>query len=61
MSDQDIAIRRDAEQSNNIVHWSDINAGGHFAASKHSTCWWPTCEPSSPGRVEVVPASLQKT
>jgi epoxide hydrolase len=29
---EDIAIRRYAEQSNNIVHWSDIDAGGHFAA-----------------------------
>ncbi len=29
---EDIAIRRYAEQGNNIVHWSDINAGGHFAA-----------------------------
>lgn len=29
---EDIAIRRYAEQGNNIVHWSDIDAGGHFAA-----------------------------
>jgi len=29
---QDIAIRRYAEQAYNIVHWSDIDAGGHFAA-----------------------------
>jgi epoxide hydrolase len=29
---EDIAIRRYAVQSNNIVHWSDIDAGGHFAA-----------------------------
>jgi pimeloyl-ACP methyl ester carboxylesterase len=29
---EDIAIRRYAEQANNIVHWSDIDAGGHFAA-----------------------------
>src|SRR4029453_2358690 len=29
---EDIAIRRYAEQTNNIVHWSDIDAGGHFAA-----------------------------
>ena len=28
----DIAIRRYAEQSNNIVHWSDFERGGHFAA-----------------------------
>src|SRR5215470_14814790 len=30
--DEDIAIRRYAEQGNNIVHWSDFEAGGHFAA-----------------------------
>jgi pimeloyl-ACP methyl ester carboxylesterase len=29
---EDIAIRRYAEQANNIVHWSDFDAGGHFAA-----------------------------
>jgi epoxide hydrolase len=29
---EDIAIRRYAEQTNNIVHWSDIDDGGHFAA-----------------------------
>ena len=29
---QDIAIRRYAEQANNIVHWSDFDTGGHFAA-----------------------------
>jgi pimeloyl-ACP methyl ester carboxylesterase len=29
---EDVAIRRYAEQANNIVHWSDIDAGGHFAA-----------------------------
>jgi epoxide hydrolase len=29
---EDISIRRYAEQSNNIVHWSDIDCGGHFAA-----------------------------
>jgi epoxide hydrolase len=29
---EDIAIRRYAEQSNNIVHWSDFDRGGHFAA-----------------------------
>lgn len=28
----DIAIRRYAEQSNKIVHWSDFDRGGHFAA-----------------------------
>lgn len=29
---EDIAIRRYAEQSNNIVHWSEFDDGGHFAA-----------------------------
>ena len=29
---EDISIRRYAEQSNTIVHWSDFDRGGHFAA-----------------------------
>jgi pimeloyl-ACP methyl ester carboxylesterase len=29
---EDIAIRRYGERSNNIVHWSDFDRGGHFAA-----------------------------
>ena len=29
---QDIAIRRHAEAANTITHWSDLDAGGHFAA-----------------------------
>jgi pimeloyl-ACP methyl ester carboxylesterase len=29
---EDISIRRYAEQSNKIVHWSDFDRGGHFAA-----------------------------
>jgi epoxide hydrolase len=29
---EDISIRRYAEQSNNIVHWSEFERGGHFAA-----------------------------
>lgn len=29
---EDVAIRRYAEQGNNIVHWSDFETGGHFAA-----------------------------
>ena len=29
---EDIAIRRYAERGNNIVHWSDFDTGGHFAA-----------------------------
>lgn len=29
---EDIAIRRCGEKGNNIVHWSDFEQGGHFAA-----------------------------
>jgi pimeloyl-ACP methyl ester carboxylesterase len=29
---EDVSIRRFSEQSNNIVHWSDFDRGGHFAA-----------------------------
>lgn len=29
---EDIAIRRYGEQGNNIVHWSEFDRGGHFAA-----------------------------
>ena len=29
---EDIAIRRYGEKANNIVHWSDFDRGGHFAA-----------------------------
>jgi pimeloyl-ACP methyl ester carboxylesterase len=29
---EDIPIRRYAEQANNIVHWSEFDRGGHFAA-----------------------------
>jgi epoxide hydrolase len=29
---EDSAIRRYAEQGNNIVHWSEFDRGGHFAA-----------------------------
>ncbi|MGH3089390.1 MAG: epoxide hydrolase family protein [Rubrobacteraceae bacterium] len=29
---EDIAIRRYAEQANNIVHWTEFDRGGHFAA-----------------------------
>ncbi|MGD7787949.1 hypothetical protein ACQCX2_06450 [Propionibacteriaceae bacterium Y1700] len=28
----DPSIRRWAEQSNTIVHWTDVERGGHFAA-----------------------------
>ena len=29
---EDVAIRRYAQSANNIVHWSDFETGGHFAA-----------------------------
>jgi pimeloyl-ACP methyl ester carboxylesterase len=29
---EDVAIRRYAEYGNNIVHWSEFDCGGHFAA-----------------------------
>ncbi|WP_137290365.1 epoxide hydrolase family protein [Natronorubrum halophilum] len=29
---QDVSIRRYAEQTNTIVHWSEFDEGGHFAA-----------------------------
>ena len=29
---EDVAIRRYAERGNRIVHWSDFDTGGHFAA-----------------------------
>ena len=29
---EDVAIRRYADQGNNIVHWSEFDRGGHFAA-----------------------------
>jgi epoxide hydrolase len=32
VSAHDISIRRYAEQSNNIVHWTEFDRGGHFAA-----------------------------
>ena len=32
---QDIAIRRLAERDHNIVHWSEFDRGGHFAAMEN--------------------------
>jgi pimeloyl-ACP methyl ester carboxylesterase len=32
---QDIAIRRLAEREHNIVHWSEFDKGGHFAAMEN--------------------------
>jgi pimeloyl-ACP methyl ester carboxylesterase len=29
---QDVAVRRLAERDHNVVHWSEFEAGGHFAA-----------------------------
>lgn len=29
---EDVAIRKFGEQSNNVVHWTDFDRGGHFAA-----------------------------
>jgi pimeloyl-ACP methyl ester carboxylesterase len=29
---EDVAIRRYGERGNNIVHWSEFDRGGHFAA-----------------------------
>ncbi|MEA2594532.1 MAG: epoxide hydrolase [Thermomicrobiales bacterium] len=29
---QDVAIRRFAEREHNVVHWSEFDRGGHFAA-----------------------------
>ena len=34
---EDVAIRRYAERGNNIVHWSDFDRGGHFAAMEART------------------------
>jgi pimeloyl-ACP methyl ester carboxylesterase len=32
VSTQDVTIRRWAERENNIVHWTELHRGGHFAA-----------------------------
>jgi epoxide hydrolase len=29
---QDVAVRRLAEREHNVVHWSEFEGGGHFAA-----------------------------
>jgi len=31
---QDVAIRRLAERDHNVVHWSEFDRGGHFAATE---------------------------
>src|ERR1041384_1223610 len=32
VSTQDVTIRRWAERENNVVHWTELEHGGHFAA-----------------------------
>ena len=32
---QDIAIRRFAERDHNVVHWTELDQGGHFAAMEN--------------------------
>jgi pimeloyl-ACP methyl ester carboxylesterase len=32
VSAEDVAIRRYAEPTNNVVHWTDLDSGGHFLA-----------------------------
>lgn len=44
---EDIAIRRYGEQGNNIVHWSDFDRGGHFAAIEAPTSSSAMCASSS--------------
>lgn len=34
---EDLAIRRYGERMHNIVHWSDFDTGGHFAAMETPT------------------------
>ena len=29
---EDVAVRRYAEQAGNLIHWTDFDTGGHFAA-----------------------------
>jgi hypothetical protein len=29
---QDVAIRKLAEREHNVIHWSEVDRGGHFAA-----------------------------
>jgi hypothetical protein len=33
---EDIAIRRYADETNTITHWTDFDTGGHFAALETS-------------------------
>lgn len=50
---QDIALRRDEEKINNVVHWSEFDRGGHFAAMEAPTSYWTTSTPSSPTTVDL--------
>jgi hypothetical protein len=36
---EDVAIRRYGEQGFNIVHWSEFERGGHFAAMEVPDLW----------------------
>ena len=52
---QDVAIRRFAEREHNIVHWSEFDRGGHFAAWKRRTSLQATFVRSSVGCARSVP------
>ena len=32
---QDVAVRKLAERDHNVVHWSEFERGGHFAAMEN--------------------------
>ena len=38
VSTQDVTIRRWAERENNIVHWTELTHGGHFALGNTAHC-----------------------
>jgi epoxide hydrolase len=39
VSTQDVTIRRWAERENNVVHWTELDHGGHFAALEAPDAW----------------------
>jgi hypothetical protein len=43
----DYAIRRYGERGHNIVHWTEFDRGGHFAAMEVPERWSATCGRSS--------------
>ncbi|WP_220504779.1 hypothetical protein [Microbispora sp. H13382] len=43
----DAGVRRIAEREHNVVHWSEFDRGGHFAAMEAPTCSSRTSGPSS--------------